>query len=366
MKKLKTKQIKFSSSERKKIKDIIRTSLRTDVTTQTVMKGPIKFVNQNVFNLKVTNPKARQKLIRTLKKLSGPMQLVVRFKGPIVIGVKRMTKSKKVLNPITGKYILIDGVKCKRMIKEGFTIHSGVLRPPKGYLRKNRKSANLILLTRKITQLKDKMNNEPNGNKPSIKNAIDKLEKIRATTNMNDDDQPLLKPSELPRANKVQLTRNNSNLNPIQIPRANTVQLTRNNSNLNPIQIPRANKVQLTRNNSNLTPIQIPRANKVQLTRNNSNLNPIQIPRANKVQLTRNSNQTPMNNKVQLTRNSNQTPMNNKVREPMWRKALSFVNPARMFRKSATPSQVNPTMTNGNKRRRINERLEKGMQLLQK
>ena len=156
MKKLKSKKLTFSSSERRKIKEIIRTSLRTDTSVQTVFKGPIRFINQNEFNLTVDNPKARQKIIRALKKAVKPMRLVLRFRGPVVIGVKRMSKPKKVLNPITGKYIAVGGPTYKRMIKEGFTVSEGILKPPKDYMRKNRKNASLIIINNEIERIKKK------------------------------------------------------------------------------------------------------------------------------------------------------------------------------------------------------------------
>ena len=157
MKKLKSTELKFSSSERRIIKNIIRTSLRTDTSVQTVFKGPIRFVKQDEFNLTVDSPKTRRKVIKALKKAVGPMRLTVRFKGPVVIGVKRMSKSKKVLNPITGKYINSDGALCKRMLKDGFTIVNGILKPPKDYMRKNKKNASLIILNKEIERIRQKM-----------------------------------------------------------------------------------------------------------------------------------------------------------------------------------------------------------------
>ena len=156
MKKLKSTKLKFSSSERQMIKDVIRTSLRTDTSAQTVFKGPIRFVKQDEFNLTVDSPKARRKVIKALKKAVGPMRLVVRFRGPVVIGVKRMSRSKKVLNPITGRYINRDGTLCKRMLKDGFTIVNGILKPPKDYMRKDKKNASLIILNREIERIRQK------------------------------------------------------------------------------------------------------------------------------------------------------------------------------------------------------------------
>ena len=279
MKKLKSKELKFSGSERKKIKDIIRASLRTDISTQTVMKGPIKFIKQNAFNLTVDNPKARKKLIRTLKKAAGPMQLVVRFKGPVVIGVKRMTRSKKVLNPITGKYILISGKKCKNMLKEGFVIRDGILRPPKDYMRKNKRNATLILLTREISKIKDKMKNAPPDIKTKLKNIVEKLENVRVDTNTGSAPIPLP-------------------------PRVNAPNLGNGPA---PIQLPSNAKAPNLRNSSMNAPIQLPSNTKAPNLRNGPRDAPMQLPSNTK---------------------------------PAWRRAVNFVNPIRMFKKPP-PSNVN-------------------------
>ena len=197
MKKLKSTELKFSSSERRIIKNIIRTSLRTDTSVQTVFKGPIRFVKQDEFNLTVDSPKARRKVIKALKKAVGPMRLVVRFRGPVVIGVKRMSKSKKVLNPITGKYINRDGALCKRMLNDGFTIVNGILKPPKDYMRKNKKNASLIILNKEIERIQQK-------NIPGKEEIIKKLEETKnAMTRLKPP--PQLKNTTKPSAPSPQL-----------------------------------------------------------------------------------------------------------------------------------------------------------------
>jgi hypothetical protein len=191
MKKLKSTKLKFSSSERQMIKDVIRTSLRTDTSVQTVFKGPIRFVKQDEFNLTVDSPKARRKVIKALKKAVGPMRLVVRFRGPVVIGVKRMSRSKKVLNPITGRYINRDGTLCKRMLKDGFTIVNGILKPPKDYMRKDKKNASLIILNREIERIRQK-------NIPGKEEIIKKLEETKSDMTRLKPPPPQLKNTGAP------------------------------------------------------------------------------------------------------------------------------------------------------------------------
>ena len=241
MKKLKSKKLTFSSSERRKIKDIIRTSLRTDTSVQTVFKGPIRFINQNEFNLTVDNPKARRKVIRALKKAVDPMRLVIRFRGPVVIGVKHMSKPKKVLNPISGKYISVEGPTCKRMLKEGFTIVKGILKPPKNYMRKNKKAATLIIVNREITKIKEKIKNAPPEMKPKLEEIVTKLE--------NEVKAPLQIPSETKAPN---LKRSNNVRTPLQLP-SNTKapNLKRSNNVRTPLQLPSNTRAPGSRRSSN-------------------------------------------------------------------------------------------------------------------
>jgi hypothetical protein len=349
MKKLKTKKMKFSSSERKQITDIIRKSLRTDTSTQTVIKGPIKFVNQNAFNLTVDNPKARQKLIRTLKKAAGPMQLVVRLKGPVVIGVKRMSKPKKVLNPITGKYISTEGPTCKNMLKEGFTIRDGILRPPKDYMRKNKKNATLILLTREITRIKEKLDTAPVKVKSQMKNIIDQLDDVRRNANKvsNANDEPNLRPTRnvisntkalnLSRQPPIQLPSNTKAPNLSRQPRASPIQLPSNTKALNLSGQPRASPIQLPSNTKAPNLSRQPRASPIQLPSNTKALNLSGQPRASPIQLPSNTRAPSVS------------------RQPVWKKALNFVNPLRMFKSEMKTENSNKSR----KSREINEKMER-------